>query len=108
MVPSLIKNAIQIKLGFSSLPILVDEMEAACAIGIGYRIMGQPVPEKQDSLSVMQENFIQTAEAHMDLTDERNQRLLTLIKRFQPAKPVDDRLYQFMLYGADQIPEFEA
>lgn len=107
MVPSLIKNAIQIKMGFATLPILVDEMEAACAIGIGYRIMGQPVPEKQDSLSVMQEIFLRTAEAHMDLTDERNKRLLSLIKSFQPMKPVDDLLYNFMLYGADLIPEFE-
>lgn len=108
MVASLIKNAIQIKMGFASLPVLVDEKETACAIGIGYRIMGQPVPEKQDSLSVMQELFLKAAEAHMDMTDERNKRLLTLIRRFQPAKPMDDLLYQFMLYGAGQIPEFEA
>ena len=108
MVPYLIKNGVQIKLGFSSLPILVDDMELACAIGIGYKAMGQPVPEKGESLIKMREDFIETAKAHMDMTDDYNKCLLTLVSRYHPIKPFDDVLYQFILYGADQIPEFEA
>lgn len=108
MVPNLIKNGVKIKLGFPTLPILVDDMELACAIGIGYKIMGQPIPEKGESLTQMRDEFVETAKQHMDMTDDYNQRLLTLVSRYHPIKPFDDVLYQFILYGADQIPEFEA
>lgn len=100
MVFSIIKQSLDIRLGFSNVPKISADTECAAAIGMLAKLYGLPVPERQDDLFVLRQTLA-------DQTDslpktEKIEKLEEILYHYEPKAPLNDEKYDLLVYTYEQ------
>ena len=100
MVFSIIKQSIDIRLGFPKLPKISADTECIAVIGMLAKLYQLPLPKRRKELARMQGEL---AEKTKDLpASEEMEKLEQMLYAYEPKKEVDDEKYELMKYCYEQ------
>ncbi|MEW4413874.1 DUF3837 family protein [Clostridium sp. AN503] len=100
MVFSIVKQSIEIRLGFENPPKINADTECAAAIGILAKLYGLPVPERREDLVTMQKD-LETQTMGRPAT-EQMEKLGQILYAYEPKTAVDDEKYDLLKYSYEQ------
>lgn len=97
MVFSIVKQSIDIRLGFENPPKINADTECAAAIGMLAKLYRLPLPEREEDLLKMQKGL--AAQTGQLPATERMEKLAQILYAYEPKTPVDDEKYELMKYS---------
>ena len=97
MIFSIVKQSIDIRLGFEEPPKINADTECAAAIGMLAKLYGLPLPERKADLAVMQQDMQERTKA-LPAT-EKMEKLGQILYAYEPKTPVDDEKYELLTYS---------
>lgn len=100
MVFSIVKQSIDIRLGFERTPKINADTECAAAIGMLAKMYGLPVPQREDDMSAMQSALKEQTKT-LPATD-RIRKLEDILYAYEPKEPLDDEKYELLVYSYEQ------
>ncbi len=100
MVFSIVKQSIDIRLGFENPPKINADTECAAAIGILAKLYGRPVPERREDFSAMQREL--EAQTKDLPATEKMEKLSQILYAYEPKTAVDDEKYELLKYSYEQ------
>lgn len=103
MVFSIIKQSIDIRLGFEHPPKINADVECAAAIGMLAKLYGLPVPKRNDDLSLMQSTLKEETES-LPATD-KIRKLEDILYAYEPKESLNDEKYELLVYSYNQTTD---
>lgn len=100
MVFSIVKQSLDIRLGFSNVPKISADTECAAAIGMLAKLYGLPVPNRQDDLFQMRQSLAEQT-ASLPKT-EKIEKLEGILYSYEPKAPLNDEKYDLLVYTYEQ------
>ena len=100
MVFSIVKQSIDIRLGFENPPKINADTECAAAIGMLAKFYGLPLPEQKADLSIMRQDL--KAQAERLPATEKIEKLEQILYAYEPKAAVDDERYGLLKYSYEQ------
>lgn len=100
MVFSIVKQSLDIRLGFANVPKINADTECAAAVGMLAKLYGLPVPERQDDLSALRQTLAEQT-ASFPKT-EKIEKLEEMLYRYEPKAPLNDEKYDLLVYTYEQ------
>lgn len=97
MVYSIVKQSIDIRLGFENPPKINADTECAAAIGILARLYGLPAPERRADLWEMIGDLKEQTK-NLPAT-EKMEKLSQILYAYEPKTAVDDEKYELLKYS---------
>lgn len=97
MVFSIIKQSLDIRLGFAQVPKIHADTECAAAIGMLAKLYGLPAPQRQEELSDMR-NALAAETAALPKT-ETIEKLEEILYHYEPKQPLTEEEYELLLYA---------
>lgn len=100
MIFSIVKQSLDIRLGFENTPKIHADTECAAAIGMLAKLYGLPLPKRQDELAEMRAHLAeQTAGLPKTKTIEK---LEEILYHYEPKEPLNDEKYDLLSYTYEQ------
>ncbi|MDO5406245.1 MAG: DUF3837 family protein [Eubacteriales bacterium] len=97
MVFSIVKQSLDIRLGFPHTPKISADTECAAGIGMLAKLYGLPVPERQAELTDMRQSLADQASS-LPKTP-KIEKLEEMLYRYEPKAPMDDEKYELLVYA---------
>ena len=100
MIFSIVKQSIDIRLGFENPPRINADTECAAVIGMTAKLYGLPLPEKKADLSSMRKDL--EAGTKMLSATDRAEKLEQILYAYEPKAEMDDEKYELLKYCYEQ------
>lgn len=97
MVFSIVKQSIDIRLGFENPPKINADTECAAAIGMLAKMYGLGLPERREGLDQMQKSLEEESKGRQ--ATERMEKLAQILYAYEPKTAVDDEKYELLQYS---------
>lgn len=99
MIFSIVKQSIDIRMGFENPPKLTSDTECAAVIGMLAKACGLPVPDRKADFFMMRRD-LEMQRKDIPVTDQI-EKLGQLLSAYEPKTAVDDEKYELLKYSYD-------